>query len=131
MTGSPSDCSSVGALKRVEPWLEAAACHATLPASTGKHPRDERRSFLTSLLAEVEEIAAEQGEQAGRSFARPGTEPVVRVLAEATGISQKRRDLCARDLQPSFDESSVDRPRRRGGSRKPSFWRFQRADCLS
>ena len=46
-----------------------------------------------SLLAEVEKINAEQGEQ-GRVLVRPsGTEPVVRVLAEAQDF-REARDLC-------------------------------------
>jgi phosphoglucosamine mutase len=48
-----------------------------------------------SLLAEVEKINAEQGEE-GRVLVRPsGTEPVVRVLAEARDDAEAR-DLCAR-----------------------------------
>jgi phosphoglucosamine mutase len=46
-----------------------------------------------ALLAEVEKINAEQGER-GRALVRPsGTEPVVRVLAEAQDFA-KARDLC-------------------------------------
>ncbi len=46
-----------------------------------------------SLLAEVEQINTEQGEQ-GRVLVRPsGTEPVVRVLAEAQDFP-KARELC-------------------------------------
>jgi phosphoglucosamine mutase len=46
-----------------------------------------------ALLAEVEKINAEQGES-GRVLVRPsGTEPVVRVLAEAQDFA-KARELC-------------------------------------
>jgi phosphoglucosamine mutase len=46
-----------------------------------------------SLLAEVEQINTEQGEQ-GRVLVRPsGTEPVIRILAEAQDFP-KARELC-------------------------------------
>jgi phosphoglucosamine mutase len=53
------------------------------------------RALPPSLLAEVEKINAELGER-GRVLVRPsGTEPVVRVLAEAEDFLEAR-ELCAR-----------------------------------
>jgi phosphoglucosamine mutase len=53
------------------------------------------RALPAALLAKVEEISAEQGEK-GRVLVRPsGTEPVIRILAEAQDLSEAR-DLCAK-----------------------------------
>ena len=55
----------------------------------------ERKELPESLLAEIERIRAELGEE-GRVLVRPsGTEPVVRVLAEAE-TPRIAGDLCAR-----------------------------------
>ena len=55
----------------------------------------ERKELPESLLAEIERIRAELGEE-GRVFVRPsGTEPVVRVLAEAE-TPRIAGDFCAR-----------------------------------
>ncbi len=54
----------------------------------------ERKELPESLLAEIERVAAELGEE-GRVLVRPsGTEPVVRVLAEAE-TPRIAGDLCA------------------------------------
>jgi phosphoglucosamine mutase len=51
------------------------------------------RNLPPSLLAEIERLNTELGER-GRVLVRPsGTEPVVRVLAEARDISEAR-ELC-------------------------------------
>ncbi len=54
----------------------------------------KRKELPESLLAEIERVSADLGEQ-GRVLVRPsGTEPVVRVLAEAE-TPQIAQDLCA------------------------------------
>jgi phosphoglucosamine mutase len=76
----------------------------TLPEAAAVMPRYPQaqesvavstRELPPALLAKVEEISAEQGEK-GRVLVRPsGTEPVVRILAEAQDLSEAR-DLCAK-----------------------------------
>jgi phosphoglucosamine mutase len=82
-----------GALKG-RALAEAAAVMRRYPQVQESVPVTTKE-LSASLLAEVEEIDAEQGEK-GRVLVRPsGTEPVVRVLAEAQEVG-KARDLCAK-----------------------------------
>ena len=64
------------------------------PAGEGEHPRRAARSSASAVDDEVERVNAElDGE--GRVLVRPsGTEPVVRVLAEAE-TEQEAETLCA------------------------------------
>ena len=73
---------------------EAAAIMRRYPQVQENIPVSSKE-LPPSLLGEVEKINAEQGER-GRVLVRPsGTEPVVRVLAEAQEFAEAR-DLCAR-----------------------------------
>jgi phosphoglucosamine mutase len=80
-----------GALKG-RTLAEAAAVMPRYPQVQESIPVSSK-DLPPALLAEVEKINAEQGES-GRVLVRPsGTEPVVRVLAEAQDFA-KARDLC-------------------------------------
>jgi phosphoglucosamine mutase len=72
---------------------EAAAVMPRYPQATENVPA-HGRSLPADLLAEIERMSGELGD-GGRVLVRPsGTEPVIRVLAEAKSPSQAR-DLCA------------------------------------
>jgi phosphoglucosamine mutase len=73
---------------------EAAAIMRRYPQVQENIPVSSKE-LPPSLLGEVEKINAEQGKR-GRVLVRPsGTEPVVRVLAEAQEFAEAR-ELCAR-----------------------------------
>ncbi len=72
---------------------EAAADHAPLSAGPGKRSGQDE-GLSRQLLAEVERMNADLAER-GRILVRPsGTEPVVRVLAEAEEFAEVTRSLC-------------------------------------
>ena len=67
---------------------------AALPAGDAERPHGSRRASRGASLAEVERLNEELGER-GRVLVRPsGTEPVVRVLAEAENAEDAEK-LCA------------------------------------
>ena len=69
--------------------------HAALPSGARECAGLDSRSLPQSLLAEVDRLNAEFGER-GRILVRPsGTEPVVRVLAEAQDFAGSA-ELCAK-----------------------------------
>jgi phosphoglucosamine mutase len=77
------------------PLSQAAAVMPRFPQVTRNLPRAGRSPLPDGLLAEVERVNAEL-DGSGRVLVRPsGTEPVVRVLAEAE-TPEDAEDLCAR-----------------------------------
>ncbi len=74
---------------------EAVAVMPRFPQVMRNLPRAERGALPDDLLAAVEEVNAEL-DGTGRVLVRPsGTEPVVRVLAEAE-TAEAAEDLCAK-----------------------------------
>jgi phosphoglucosamine mutase len=74
---------------------EAVAVMPRFPQVTRNLPRTGREPLPATLLEEVERVNGELG-GTGRVLVRPsGTEPVVRVLAEAE-TEEAAKDLCAR-----------------------------------
>jgi phosphoglucosamine mutase len=84
-------CAALGG----RPLSEAAAVMPVFPQVKRNLPRAGRGPLPESLVAELERVNAELN-GSGRVLVRPsGTEPVVRVLAEAEG-REEAESLCAR-----------------------------------
>ena len=67
---------------------------AAVPAGEGERPRSTRKELTPAIVEEVERIERELGGD-GRVLVRPsGTEPLIRVLAEAENAEVARRGLC-------------------------------------
>ena len=80
---------------RGRPLSEAVAVMPRFPQVMRNLPRDGHGPLTDALLEAVEQVNAELGDR-GRVLVRPsGTEPVVRVLAEAE-TPEAAEDLCAK-----------------------------------